>query len=103
MTHESDDLAEAHRQGAGEADAFDRRLREREREERDERSSRLAGSGANGANAASPAHDAVERPSLDELAARREIERLTSYYNAVENSRAWRFTQRVRRLMGRAW
>jgi hypothetical protein len=50
------------------------------------------------------AYDLFERPSLETLRLRREVERLTIYYNAVQNSRAWRMAQQLRRLMGRqAW
>jgi hypothetical protein len=43
------------------------------------------------------------QPSLGSLQMQREVERLTFFYNAVQNSRAWRLTQRLRRLVGRAW
>jgi hypothetical protein len=43
------------------------------------------------------------QPSLGILALKSDVERLTAYYNAVQNSRVWRLTQRLRRLVGRAW
>jgi hypothetical protein len=98
MADDSQDVAEARRLGAGEGDAFDLRLRQRERDERDELFAR------GGGGMLQPTDDhAFERPSLDELAMRREVDRLTAYYDAVQNSRVWRLTQRVRQLMGRQW
>jgi hypothetical protein len=89
--------------GADEGEAFDRRLREGERAEREERLSRIAW----GADRIDSDDDAAPllggQPSLGELQMERELKRLTSYYNAVENSRVWRLTQRLRRLAGRAW
>jgi hypothetical protein len=153
-------LASERQRGAEEGEAFDRRLRERERVEREERLSRIAwvaaapawlpsagaggepdgrdlvspaavvraGAGA-GARAASPAGtaggrraaaaedspapgedqaggEARHRPGrrpLETLQLEREVERLNQFYNAVQNSRVWRVTQRLRRLVGRAW
>jgi hypothetical protein len=89
--------------GADEAEAFDRRLRECERIEREERLSRIAW----GADRIDTEDDAAVllggQPSLSELQMERDLKRLTTYYNAVENSRVWRLTQRLRRLAGRAW
>jgi hypothetical protein len=45
----------------------------------------------------------LDRPSLYALGLRSEVERLTVYYNAVQNSRVWRLAQHLRRLVGRAW
>jgi hypothetical protein len=45
----------------------------------------------------------IVQPTLGSLYLQREVERLTFFYNAVQNSRAWRLTQRLRRLVGRAW
>jgi hypothetical protein len=91
------------RLGAEEGEAFDRRLRDDERVERDERLSRISW----GADRIDSDDDAAPllggQPTLSELQMEREIKRLMSYYNAVENSRVWRLTQRLRRLAGRAW
>jgi hypothetical protein len=89
--------------GADEGEAFDLRLREHERSEREDRLSRIAW----GADRIDSDDDAAPllggQPSLGELQMERELKRLTSYYNAVENSRVWRLIQRLRRLAGRAW
>jgi hypothetical protein len=42
-------------------------------------------------------------PALDELQLRREVERLSHFHDSVQRSRAWRLTQGLRRLVGRAW
>jgi hypothetical protein len=90
--------------GTDEGEAFDRRLREVERAERLDRLSRMAtaieAGDADGDLAADPA---AYQPSLGTLDLQRQLERLSAYYHAVESSRAWRLTQRLRRLVGRAW
>jgi hypothetical protein len=42
-------------------------------------------------------------PALNELQLRREVERLSHFHDSVQRSRAWRLTQGLRRLVGRAW
>jgi hypothetical protein len=42
-------------------------------------------------------------PALNELQLRREVERLSHFHDSVQQSRAWRLTQSLRRLVGRAW
>ena len=42
-------------------------------------------------------------PALNELQLRREVERLSHFHDSVQRSRAWRLTQSLRRLVGRAW
>jgi hypothetical protein len=131
MADENQDVAEARRLGADEGKAFDRELRRIERDDQLSRLlAAAAGAGREGGGDAAPAPepgapvepltspvtgsatlDAVQqleeydldRPSLDTLSLRREVDRLTIYYNAVQNSRAWRLTQRLRQIVGRAW
>jgi hypothetical protein len=42
-------------------------------------------------------------PALNALQLQREVERLSHFYDSVQRSRAWRLTQSLRRLVGRAW
>src|ERR1700753_1369625 len=80
--------------GAREGEAFDEQLRNHERMERDERMSRIAGR-----LGGERVGQITAQPSLGLLALKSDVERLTAYYNAVQNSRVWRLTQRLRRLV----
>jgi len=111
-------LASERHLGYEQGEAFDRRLREREAAGRAERLSRLViGPDAPGLDlAAGPARDADNahdargagnagsyRPALGGRELESEVERLRAFYHAVQNSRAWRLTQRLRGVVGRAW
>jgi hypothetical protein len=87
------------RLGAREGEAFDRRLREQEAAEREERLSRMVW----GVDQVEPPGTEQAWPELGTLQLQDELGRLRIYYNAVQKSRAWRLTQRLRRLVGRAW
>jgi hypothetical protein len=87
------------RHGVREGEAFDRRLREREMAEREERLSRMVW----GVEQVQSLDAAPAWPALGTLQMQDELARLRSYYNAVQKSRAWRLTQHLRRLVGRAW
>jgi hypothetical protein len=87
------------RLGFRDGEAFERRLRQREAEAREERLSRMVW----GVDDAQPLAAAPVWPELGTLRLQDEATRLRNYYNAVQNSRAWRLTQRLRRLVGRAW
>jgi hypothetical protein len=87
------------RLGFREGEAFDRRLLEREMAEREERLSRMVW----GVDQVQPLGAAQSWPALGTLQLQDEVTRLRGYYDAVQNSRAWRLTQRLRRLVGRAW
>jgi hypothetical protein len=86
--------------GREQGEAFDRQLRERELAGREERLSHLlfGHDEPHCEPAAGP-----DRPSLgvDEL--RREVDHLRAFHDAVQRSRAWRLTQRLRGAVGRAW
>lgn len=92
-------LALERNHGREEGEAFDRRLREAERAEREERLSRIV-LPTLPLDLAEPGRRA---PALNELLLRREVERLSHFYDSVQQSRAWRLTQSLRRLVGRAW
>jgi hypothetical protein len=108
-------LASERHLGYEQGEAFDRRLREREAAGRAERLSRLVtGVDAPGLDlAAGPVRDADDardagnagsyRPALGGRELESEVERLRAFYHAVQNSRAWRLTQRLRGVVGRAW
>jgi hypothetical protein len=102
MSDELDRYAAERRLGAALAEAFDRRLREVEEGERRER---LHGLDAAAAPEAQDGGEALPagRPSLVALQLESENKRLRDYYLAVQGSRAWRLTQQLRRLVGRAW
>src|SRR5215467_10296533 len=84
------------RRGLREGEAFDRRLREHELAERDERLSRMIW----GIEQEQPPDAVPAWPALGTLQLQDELTRLRNYYHAVQNSRAWRLTQRLRRLVG---
>lgn len=100
-------LASERHLGYEQGEAFDLRLREREEADRTERLSRLV-SGAD-----EPGLDIddgpgvtagyLRRPALGVHDLESEVERLRAFYHAVQNSRAWRLTQRLRGVLGRAW
>jgi hypothetical protein len=111
-------LASERHLGYEQGEVFDRRLREREAAGRAERLSRLVtGADAPGLDlAAGPVRDADDardardegnagsyRPALGTRNLESEVERLRAFYHAVQNSRAWRLTQRLRGVVGRAW
>ncbi|MBV8202674.1 MAG: hypothetical protein JOZ15_18820 [Acidobacteria bacterium] len=103
MTTDGQRLASERQLGFEQGEAFDRRLRERELAGREERLSRLlCGTDDPGieilAGDAGPARAPLGEPDVE-----REIERLRAFYHAVQNSRAWRLTQRLRGVVGRAW
>ena len=89
--------------GFEQGEAFDRRLREQELAEREER--------LDGSDWALDDWDApdlepgllVGRPPLALLQLQDENKHLRFFYHAVQNSRAWRLTQRLRAMVGRAW
>jgi hypothetical protein len=97
-------LSDTERQlGFEQGEAFDRLLRERELAGREERLSRLlCGLDEVGLDLLGPAAAPLQTPSGDQDV-QREVERLRAYYHAVQNSRAWRLTQRLRGVVGRAW
>jgi hypothetical protein len=96
-------LASERHLGYEQGEAFDRRLREREDADRAERLSRfVSGADEPGLDlAGGPA--GYLRPALGVHDLEGEVERLRAFYHAVQNSRAWRLTQRLRGVMGRAW
>jgi len=114
-------LASERHLGYEQGESFDRRLREREAAGRAERLSRLvigadapgldlaAGAadgahGAHGSHGCNTARDPGDhRPALGARDLESEVERLRAFYHAVQNSRAWRLTQRLRGVVGRAW
>jgi hypothetical protein len=93
-------LASERHLGYEQGEAFDRRLREREAADRAERLSRfVSGADEPGLDVAGGAR----RPPLGVHDLESEVERLLGFYHAVQNSRAWRLTQRLRGVVGRAW
>jgi len=96
-------LASERHLGYEQGEAFDRRLREREAADRAERLSRfVSGADEPGLDmAGGPA--GYHRPALGVHDLEGEVERLLAFYHAVQNSRAWRLTQRLRGVVGRAW
>jgi hypothetical protein len=96
-------LASERHLGYEQGEAFDRRLREREAADRAERLSRfVSGADEPGLDmAGGPA--GYRRPPLGVHDLEGEVERLLAFYHAVQNSRAWRLTQRLRGVVGRAW
>ena len=102
-------LASERHQGYEQGEAFDRRLREREVADRAERLSRLVSGadepGLDVADATDIADGYAElrRPDLAVHDLESEVERLRAFHYAVQNSRAWRLTQRLRGVVGRAW
>jgi hypothetical protein len=99
-------LASERQLGYEQGEALDRRLRESELADRAERLSRfvfgaddldLDSAGLPGGPAGHP------HPSLGADGLESEVERLRAFYHAVQNSRAWRLTQRLRGVVGRAW
>lgn len=104
MSSDGDRQALERRRGAQEGESFDRRLREIEGAERQERLGLLDAAARDLAAArAGFNHYYSDPPSLHTLQLQREVESLRFYYNAVQRSRAWRLTQSLRRLVGRAW
>lgn len=89
-------LALERSRGREEGEAFDRRLREAERAERLSRIAVLPTLPAD-------SEPVGRAPALHELQLRREVERLALFHDSVQQSRAWRLTQSLRRLVGRAW
>src|SRR5258708_3819780 len=93
--------------GSQEGEAFGRRLREAERAEREDRLSRIV-LGAYGLGETVPGiiPAVVAEPdrrvpaALEVLQLERKVEQLTDFYDAVQNSRAWRLMQSLRRLAG---
>ncbi|HVR10822.1 MAG TPA: hypothetical protein VMW75_22460 [Thermoanaerobaculia bacterium] len=85
--------------GREQGEAFDRRLRERELAGREERLSRLV------VGLDEPPCETELGPGrpLGVHDLQREVERLRAFYDAVQRSRAWRLTQRLRGFLGRAW
>ena len=107
MSSDGDRQALERRRGSQEGESFDRRLRDVEGAERQERLGLL---GLQDTAAQDPAgagsgfsHYFSDPPSLQTLQLQREVDSLKFYYNAVQRSRAWRLTQSLRRLVGRAW
>jgi hypothetical protein len=100
MTTDAQRLAGERQLGFEQGEAFDRRLRERELAGRAERLSRMLW-GADDPDLGLDPFPA--RAPLSDHEAQREIERLRAFYHAVQNSRAWRLTQRLRGMVGRAW
>src|SRR5258708_22006731 len=102
-------LASERHLGYEQGEAFDRRLREREAADRAERLSRLMTGadepGLDMANGGGPPAGPAghHRPPQGVHDLESEVERLRAFYHAVQNSRAWRLTQRLRGGVGRAW
>ena len=100
MTSDGHQLTTERQLGSEQGEAFDRRLRERELAGREERvSRRLLG-------LAEPPCELESGPLQPQLGShdlQSEVERLRAYYHAVQRSRAWRLTQRLRGVVGRAW
>jgi hypothetical protein len=100
-------LASERHLGYEQGEAFDRRLGEREAADRAERLSRfVSGADEPGIDIGDgPGGSAgyLRRPPLGVHDLEGEVERLLAFYHAVQNSRAWRLTQRLRGLVGRAW
>jgi hypothetical protein len=96
-------LASERRLGCEQGEAFDRQLREQELTDREQRLGSSVGD-LDGLYApdASPGFDGG-RPQLADLRLQDEIRHLRFFYYAVQKSRAWRFTQRLRAMVGRAW
>ncbi|MDP9122138.1 MAG: hypothetical protein M3O15_12370 [Acidobacteriota bacterium] len=93
-------LAEARLRGQLEAEGFQQALAAEEHREREDRLMRLAwGTEEPIDTGAAPLHNASHRIWYLE----REVERLASFYNAVQKSRGWEVLQRLRRPFGRAW
>ena len=95
-----DELARARRLGRLEAEALDRRCRDREQREREARLAAVALGGGSGVamladrGGASPA----------ELARlRSQVESLGAFHASLLRSRSWRLLQALRRPFGRAW
>lgn len=87
------------RLGFRDGEACDRRLWQREMEACEERLSRMVW----GVDEEQPLVAAAPSEPLGSLQLQDEVTRLRDYYNAVQSSWAWRLTQRLRRLVGRAW
>jgi hypothetical protein len=100
MTTEGHRLTSERQLGFEQGDAFDRRLRERELAGREERLTRLL---CGGDELRLEPDGVAGRPPLGAQELQSEVERLRAFYDAVQNSRAWRLAQRLRGLMGRAW
>ncbi len=100
-------LASERHLGYEQGEAFDRRLCEREAADRAERLSRfVSGADEPGIDIGDgPGGSAgyLRRPALGVHDLEGEVERLLAFYHAVQNSRAWRLTQRLRGVVGRAW
>jgi hypothetical protein len=96
-------LASERHLGYEQGEAFDHRLREREAADRAERLSRfVSGADEPGLDMAG-APTGHRRLALGVHDLESEVERLLGFYHAVQNSRAWRLTQRLRGVVGRAW
>jgi hypothetical protein len=100
MSSDCDRQALERRRGSQEGESFDRRLREIEGAERQQLLDRAAPDAASARSGAG--YYFSEPPSLHTLQLQREVDSLKYYYNAVQGSRAWRLTQGLRRLVGRA-
>ncbi len=100
MTTDEHRLSTERQLGREQAAAFDRRLREQELAGREERLSRLV-CGCDEPHLEPDAGAILQPFGAPEL--QREVERLRAFYDAVQRSRAWRLTQRLRGVMGRAW
>jgi len=99
-------LASERHLGYEQGEAFDRRLREREVADRAERLSRfVSGADEPGLEIADVTAGRLRNlgPALAVHDLESEVERLRAFYHAVQNSRAWRLTQRLRGVLGRAW
>ncbi len=100
MASNSHRLTTERQLGSEQGEAFDRRLRERERAGREERLGHLLL--GHDEPYCEPAAGPERAPlGVDEL--RREVDRLRAFHDAVQRSRAWRLTQRLRGAVGRAW
>lgn len=86
-------LADARTRGELEADVLHLRLRLKESLARELRL----------VERTTKAEEALENALATEHDLRMQIERYSAFHRAVQNSRAWKFVQGVRRLFGRAW
>ena len=96
MADQLDASATSARLGRLEAESFDLRLRERERQELCERWPHIFASARTG-DAEKPGSPPADLHTLHQL------EQLVEYQRAVQNSWPWRIAQALRRPFGRQW
>lgn len=97
---ESETTGQARRVGELEGSAFAAALLSRERAERLDRLSRIA---LRAEEADLPAVAAADPPRREHAETESRLRELSQFHDAVTNSRSWKWMQRVRGLVGRAW